>query len=62
MKSFARWTVLLLSLGVAGYGLYAYLALSPGTTVHPAICLVVTDKVDALERDGALDWLRWSST
>jgi len=37
MKSFARWIVLLLSLGVAGYGLYAYLVLSPGTTVHPAI-------------------------
>jgi hypothetical protein len=33
----ARWLILLLSLGVAGYGLYAYLLLPPGTTVHPAI-------------------------
>lgn len=33
----ARWSVLLLSLGVTGYGLYAYLALPPGTTVHPAM-------------------------
>lgn len=35
MRSLSRWFVLLLSIGVAGYGLYAYLALTPGTTVHP---------------------------
>lgn len=35
MKNFARWTILLLSLGVTGYGLVAYLFLEPGSTVHP---------------------------
>lgn len=35
MKSFGRWTILLLSLGVTGYGLFAYLLLEPGSTVHP---------------------------
>ncbi|RXK55329.1 DUF2306 domain-containing protein [Oleiharenicola lentus] len=35
MISFSRWLVLILSLGVTGYGLYAYLALPPGTSVHP---------------------------
>lgn len=28
---------MLLSLGVTGYGLFAYLALEPGSTVHPAM-------------------------
>jgi hypothetical protein len=37
MRSIARWTVLVLSLGVTGYGLFAYLALEPGSTVHPAM-------------------------
>jgi hypothetical protein len=37
MKPFARWIILLLSVGVAGYGLFAYLVLAPGTTVHPDI-------------------------
>lgn len=35
LKSLARWFVLLLSLGVTGYGLYAYLTLPPGASVHP---------------------------
>lgn len=35
MTAFLRWTVLLLSVGVAGYGLYAYFALPPGSTVAP---------------------------
>lgn len=35
MKTLARWSVLLLSLGVTGYGLYAYLLLPPGVSVHP---------------------------
>jgi hypothetical protein len=38
LKSLARWSVLLLSPGVpgvTGYGLYAYLALPPGASVHP---------------------------
>lgn len=33
--AFARWTILLLSLGVTGYGLFAYFVLEPGSTVHP---------------------------
>ncbi|MDQ5978623.1 MAG: hypothetical protein QG602_1597 [Verrucomicrobiota bacterium] len=37
MKSFARWFILLLSVGVTGYGLYAYLVLPPGASVHPAM-------------------------
>jgi hypothetical protein len=32
-----RWIVLVLSLGVTGYGLFAYFALEPGSTVHPAM-------------------------
>lgn len=32
-----RWIVLALSLAVAGYGLVAYFALEPGSTVHPAM-------------------------
>lgn len=35
MKAFARWLILLLSLGVTGYGLHAYLVLPPGASVHP---------------------------
>ncbi len=35
MNAIARWLVLLLSLGVAGYGLFAYFALPPGSTVAP---------------------------
>ncbi len=35
MKAFARWTVLLLSVGTVGYGLFAYFLLEPGSTVHP---------------------------
>ncbi|PAW68221.1 MAG: hypothetical protein B9S34_03185 [Opitutia bacterium Tous-C1TDCM] len=35
MNAPVRWLVLLLSLGVAGYGVYAYFTLTPGTTVHP---------------------------
>lgn len=35
MKSLARWSILMLSLGVTGYGLYAYLVLPPGASVHP---------------------------
>ncbi len=35
MNAFTRWLVLILSLGVTGYGLYAYLVLPPGTSVHP---------------------------
>lgn len=37
LSSLARWSVLLLSLGVTGYGLYAYLVLPPGAVVHPAM-------------------------
>jgi hypothetical protein len=32
-----RWIVLVLSLGMTGYGLFAYFALEPGSTVHPAM-------------------------
>ncbi len=35
MHSFTRWLILILSLGVTGYGLYAYLVLPPGASVHP---------------------------
>lgn len=35
MNTFVRWIILLLSVGVTGYGLFAYLALEPGSTVHP---------------------------
>ncbi len=35
MNAPLRWTVLLLSFGVAGYGAYAYFALPPGSTVAP---------------------------
>lgn len=35
MKTLARWVVVFLSLGVTGYGLYAYLVLPPGALVHP---------------------------
>lgn len=35
MKAFARWMILLLSLGVTGYGPFAYLLVEPGSTVHP---------------------------
>ena len=37
MRTFFRWVILLLSVGVAGFGLYAYLVLTPGTTVHPEL-------------------------
>jgi hypothetical protein len=37
MRAFLRWLVLISSLGVVGYGLFAYFALTPGTTVHPAM-------------------------
>lgn len=35
MKMLSLWTIVLLSLGVTGYGLYAYLVLAPGASVHP---------------------------
>jgi Predicted membrane protein (DUF2306) len=35
MNATLRWLVLLSSVGVTGYGLFAYLGLEPGTTVHP---------------------------
>jgi hypothetical protein len=35
MNAVLRWLVLLSSVGVTGYGLFAYLGLEPGTTVHP---------------------------
>ena len=37
MSQLGRWIVLLASVGVTGYGLYAYFLLEPGTTVHPAM-------------------------
>lgn len=37
VRTFLRWLVLVSSLGVVGYGLFAYLALVPGTTVHPTM-------------------------
>lgn len=35
MNAVLRWLVLLSSVGVTFYGLFAYLGLEPGTTVHP---------------------------
>lgn len=35
MWAFGRWTLLVLSLGVTAYGLFAYFALVPGQLVHP---------------------------
>lgn len=37
MNAVLRWIVFLLSVGVTLYGLFAYLALEPGATVHPAL-------------------------
>ena len=37
MNNFRRWLLVLLSLGVAGYALYAYAVMVPGSTVAPAM-------------------------
>ena len=37
MKKITIWVVLILSVGVAGYAIYSYAALPPGSTVAPAM-------------------------
>lgn len=37
LAKLGRWTLLLLSVGVTGYGLFAYFGLEPGSTVHPTM-------------------------
>jgi len=43
VRPFLRWLVLLSSLGVVGYSVFAYFGLTPGSTVHPAMKAAYAD-------------------